>query len=42
MPFAQINGQRIHYEDTGASGPAVLFSHGLLMDGSMFAPLPSP
>lgn len=38
MPFADINGQRIHYEDTGGSGPVLLFSHGLLMDGSMFAP----
>ena len=38
MPFAQVNGQRIHYEDTGGSGPVILFSHGLLMDGSMFAP----
>lgn len=38
MPFAHINGQRIHYEDTGGSGPVILFSHGLLMDASMFAP----
>ena len=37
MPFAKVNGQRIHYEDTGGGGPAILFSHGLLMDGSMFA-----
>lgn len=38
MPFAQVNGQRIHYEDTGGNAPVILFSHGLLMDGSMFAP----
>lgn len=38
MPFAQVNGQRIYYEDTGGDGPVILFSHGLLMDGSMFAP----
>lgn len=38
MPTAQINGQNIHYEDTGGRGLAVVFSHGLLMDHSMFAP----
>lgn len=38
MPFADVNGQRLHYEDTGGDGPAIIFSHGLLMDGSMFAP----
>ena len=26
MPIAQVNGQRIHYEDTGGSGPPVIFS----------------
>ncbi len=38
MPYAQVNGQNIYFEDSGGSGPAVIFSHGLLMDGSMFAP----
>jgi len=38
MPYAQVNGQKIHFEDSGGGGPAVVFSHGLLMDGSMFAP----
>lgn len=38
MPIAEVNGQRIAYEDTGGGGPAVIFSHGLLMDRSMFAP----
>jgi 3-oxoadipate enol-lactonase len=38
MPYAQVNGQKLYYEDTGGSGPAVVFSHGLLMDQSMFAP----
>jgi pimeloyl-ACP methyl ester carboxylesterase len=38
MPMAQVNGQRLHYEDTGGDGPVIVFSHGLLMDGSMFAP----
>lgn len=38
MPIAHVNGQRLHYEDTGGDGPAIVFSHGLLMNGSMFAP----
>ncbi len=38
MPYAQVNGQKLYYEDTGGSGPVVVFSHGLLMDQSMFAP----
>jgi pimeloyl-ACP methyl ester carboxylesterase len=38
MPYAQLNGQKLYYEDTGGSGSAVIFSHGLLMDQSMFAP----
>jgi pimeloyl-ACP methyl ester carboxylesterase len=36
MSIAEVNGQRIAYEDTGGDGPAVLFAHGLLMDRSMF------
>src|SRR5580658_1873508 len=38
MPIAQVNGQRIHYQDTGGAGPPVIFSHGLFMDHEMFAP----
>ena len=38
MPYAAINGQQLHYLDTGGAGPAVVFSHGLLMDHAMFAP----
>lgn len=38
MPFAQVNGQNIYYEDTGGRGPALVFSHGLLMDHTMFEP----
>lgn len=38
MPSAQVNGRSIAYEDSGGDGPAVIFSHGLLMDGEMFAP----
>ncbi len=37
MPVAAVNGQRIAYDDTGGDGPAVLFSHGFLMDRTMFA-----
>jgi pimeloyl-ACP methyl ester carboxylesterase len=36
MPFIDIRGQRLHYEDTGGVGPAIAFSHGLLMDASMW------
>ncbi len=38
MPFADVNGQRLYYEDTGGDGPPVIFSHGFLMDHEMFAP----
>lgn len=38
MAFAQINGQKIHYTDHGGDGPVVVFSHGFLMDETMFAP----
>jgi pimeloyl-ACP methyl ester carboxylesterase len=38
MPIADVNGQRLHYEDTGGDAPVVVFSHGLFMDGSMFDP----
>jgi 3-oxoadipate enol-lactonase len=33
---AEVNGQHIAYTDHGGDGPAVLFSHGFLMDGTMF------
>jgi pimeloyl-ACP methyl ester carboxylesterase len=38
MPYANVNGQRLYYEDTGGAGPVIIFSHGLLLDGTMFAP----
>jgi pimeloyl-ACP methyl ester carboxylesterase len=38
MPVADINGQRLYYEDTGGDGPVVAFSHGLFMDETMFDP----
>jgi pimeloyl-ACP methyl ester carboxylesterase len=36
MSIAEVNGQRISYSDSGGEGPPILFSHGFLMDGSMF------
>jgi 3-oxoadipate enol-lactonase len=38
VPFADVNGQHIYFEDSGGGGAAVLFSHGFLMDHEMFAP----
>lgn len=38
MPHAEINGQRIYFEDTGGNGPPVILAHGFLMDSEMFAP----
>jgi len=38
MAFADINGQRIHYTDTGGDGAPIVFSHGFLMDHEMFDP----
>lgn len=37
VPFAQVNGQNIRFEDTGGDGPAVILAHGFLMDREMFA-----
>jgi pimeloyl-ACP methyl ester carboxylesterase len=36
MPTAAVNDIEINYFDTGGDGPAVVFSHGYLMDHSMF------
>jgi alpha/beta hydrolase family protein len=36
--YADVNGQRLYYEDSGGDGPAVVLSHGFLMDHEMFAP----
>lgn len=38
MPFADINGQKIHFTDSGGDGPAVILSHGFMMSGEMFVP----
>ncbi len=36
MPFADVNNQRIRFDDSGGDGPAVILSHGFLMDREMF------
>ena len=41
MPYAPISAagpQGLYYEDTGGPGPVIVFSHGFLMDHTMFAP----
>ena len=38
MPHAEINGQRIYYEDWGGRGLPLVLAHGFLMDHDMFAP----
>jgi 3-oxoadipate enol-lactonase len=38
MPFADVNGQRLRYEDSGGGGAPVILSHGFLLDREMFAP----
>jgi 3-oxoadipate enol-lactonase len=38
MPFAEINHQRLYFEDSGGEGPPLILSHGFLMDHDMFAP----
>src|SRR5262249_15812549 len=36
MPFADVNGQHVFFEDSGGEDPAVILSHGFLMDHEMF------
>ena len=38
MPMLRVNGTELYYKDTGGRGPAILFSHGLFWDTSLFAP----
>jgi 3-oxoadipate enol-lactonase len=38
MPYAELNGQRIYFQDTGGDGQAIVLAHGFLMDRSMFEP----
>ena len=37
MPTLDVNGTTLHYEDTGGGGPPIVFSHGLLWSGRMYA-----
>ena len=36
MPTAAIDGIQVNYADSGGHGPALVLSHGYLMDASMF------
>src|SRR5215470_12918310 len=39
MPFADVNGQRLFYEDSGGdSDDVIVFSHGFFMNHGMFDP----
>jgi len=39
MPFADVNGQRLFYEDSGGdSDDVIVFSHGFFMNHAMFDP----
>lgn len=38
MAFADVNGHRVYFEDSGGDGPPIILSHGFLMDHEMFAP----
>lgn len=37
MPYVDVNGTRLYYEAMGTGKPVILFSHGLLWSGQMFA-----
>ncbi len=37
MPSIDVNGTTLAYKDTGGPGPAVVFSHALFFDRTMFA-----
>lgn len=37
MPILDIDGGALYYEDTGGSGIPIVFSHGLLWSGRMYA-----
>jgi 3-oxoadipate enol-lactonase len=38
MTFIPVNGHRIYVEDTGGDGPVLIFSHGFILDHSMWDP----
>ena len=37
MPFADLRGQRVYFEDSGGGGLPLVLGHGFLMDHEMFA-----
>ena len=37
MPFCNVNGVQLFYEETGSGPDTIVFSHGLLMSGDMFS-----
>ena len=37
MPSIRVNGAEIHYDESGSGPETIVFSHGLLMSGEMFA-----
>lgn len=37
MPFKDVNGAKIYYEESGSGPETIVFSHGLLMSGEMFS-----
>ncbi|MGZ0229549.1 MAG: alpha/beta fold hydrolase [Acidimicrobiales bacterium] len=38
MPVAAVNGQQINYTDSGGDDPVIIWSHGFLMNHTMFDP----
>ena len=36
MPYSQIRGANLYYEEHGAGQETIVFSHGLLFSGRMF------
>jgi pimeloyl-ACP methyl ester carboxylesterase len=38
MPMLAVNGTELYYEDTGGSGPPIVFSHGLLWSTRLYDP----
>lgn len=38
MPYVETDAGSVYYEDSGGDGPAIIVSHGFLMDHRMFDP----
>lgn len=37
MPYLNVNGARLHFKDEGSGAETIVFSHGLLLSGAIFA-----